>query len=147
MAAIHYDIQNALGFLLNRNGKMMARRLHQRFLDNGFALAEGEWPVLVHLWIQDGRYQKELTDNLCRDKGSVARIIQVMEINNLVVRVADELDKRNKRIYLTHKGKCLKDKLLPLAMETTQEASKGIPEEEMMICKKVLHKIFENLSN
>ncbi len=126
---------------------MMSKRLHQKFVENGYHLGEGEWPVLVHLWLQDGRYQKELTENLCRDKGSIARIIQGMELNNLVVRIADENDKRNKRLYLTYKGKCLKEKLLPLAEEMTEETRKGISEDDMQICKKVLHKIFENLSN
>lgn len=141
-----YKIENALGFLMNRSGRMMGKTLMRKFEEKGFDFSGGEWPILVHLWIQDGRYQKEFSEMMCRDKGTIARIIQGMERENLVVRIADESDKRSKRIFLTHKGKNLKDELIPLALETTLEAVQDIPEEEIFICKKVLKKIFENLS-
>jgi DNA-binding MarR family transcriptional regulator len=146
MLSKEYNIENALGFLMNRSGRMMGKTLMKKFEEKGFEFSGGEWPILVHLWIQDGRHQKDLTEIMCRDKGTIARIIQGLERENLLVRIADESDKRSKRIFLTHKGKSIRKQLIPLAVETTLEAIQDIPQEEILICKKVLNKIFENLS-
>ncbi len=141
-----FDLENALGFLMNRNGRMMAKLLHQKFGKRGFEVYGEKWPILVHLWIKDGVFQKELVDSICRDKGTIARTIQEMERENLLIRIEDEKDKRHKKIYLTHKGKELKKTLVNVAIETTKEATEGISDEEIKVCKIVLKKIYNNLN-
>ena len=70
-----------------------------------------------------------------------------MERNNIVVRVPDERDRRNKRIFLTHKGRKLQGVLLPHTKSVLQEATSGIPAADLDICKQVLSKMYENLNH
>lgn len=102
--------------------------------------------VIVDLWMKDGVRQQDLAVSSIKDKGTIARALAHMERQNLLVRIPDENDKRNKRIYLTHKGKNLKEKLVPHANTATLNACEGISEEDIVICKKVLAKMYHNLN-
>src|SRR5690606_29490034 len=101
--------------------------------------------VLVVLWRQDGVCGQDLAVSTIKDKGTIARAVKFMEREKLVDRVTDRADKRNKLIYLTHKGKEMKDKQEPYAGIDTQKATEGIDEEELRICKDVLVKVYKNL--
>lgn len=140
-----FEIEEALGFLMNRAGRLMAGRLHELFEQKGYRMPREQWPVLIHLWIRDGRYQQELADHICRDKGTITRVLEAMEVDNLIVRVQDERDKRQKRVFLTHKGKSMRGYLLPIAQELSTRAAAQISREDLHICRKVLKKVYENL--
>ncbi len=146
MASAGFNIEEAIGFLMNRSGRLMGRQLSKSFVEHGIGIHGEQWPVLLQLWIKDGRYQKELAEFSCRDKGTITRVVAGLEKDNVVLRVADEKDKRHNKVFLTHKGKELKEKTLPLAFELSQKALDGIEEKDIEICKNVLRKIFENLS-
>lgn len=103
--------------------------------------------VLVDLWREDGVRQQDLAVSIIKDKGTIARALDSMERQNLVVRVTDPNDKRNKRIYLTHKGKAVRHELFPHAEAVINKASEDISEEEMAICQKVLAKVYQNLNH
>ncbi|MEO1451583.1 MAG: MarR family transcriptional regulator, partial [Bacteroidota bacterium] len=77
---------------------------------------------------------------------SVTRAIDFLERKNMVVRVPDPNDRRHKMIYLTHEGKAMKEKMLPFASETHQEATEGISPEELSVCLSVLGRVYHNLS-
>ena len=70
-----------------------------------------------------------------------------MEKRNLVVRIPDRLDRRQKLIYLTDKGKRLREELMRIVREISLEAEKGIKPEDLDVFKGVLAGIRENLSN
>ncbi len=140
-----YTLEDSLGFLINRAGKSMGQRLRQHFGEKGMDMPIEHWAILVNLWIKDGLNQQELADRTFKDKTTIARAINLLEKMNVVVRVQDENDKRQKNIHLTHKGKSLKEELGPLALQTIQESVEGISEEEVEICKNVLRKIYANI--
>lgn len=102
--------------------------------------------VMVDLWMKDGVRQQDLAVATIKDKGTIARALAQLEQHNLLVRVPDENDKRNKRIYLTHKGKALKQELIPHAKAATEDACVGIPEEDLTTCKRVLVQMYHNLN-
>jgi len=101
--------------------------------------------ILVDLWMKDGVRQQDLAVSTIKDKGTITRILDFLERENLVVRVTDRVDKRNKRIYLTHKGKEMKDKLKPHAEKVANEATSGISEEDLRVCREVLVKVYNKL--
>ncbi len=138
--------KKGVGFNANRTGRLMARYLTKIFHNEGVSLNGDQWPILLHLWFKDGMNQQEIADTIFRDKATVARNIHVLEKENLVVRVADESDKRNNKIYLTHKGKELESKVLPVAFQLKEKAQKGIDPDEIEVCNKVLEKIYDNLN-
>ncbi len=101
--------------------------------------------ILVDLWARDGVRQQDLAVSTIKDKATIARALDSLEQKNILVRVTDPNDKRNKRIYLTHKGKELQAHIWPHAQAVLQEASEGISAEEMDCCRQVLEKLYLKL--
>jgi DNA-binding MarR family transcriptional regulator len=70
-----------------------------------------------------------------------------MEKRDLVVRIPDRLDRRQKLIYLTDKGKRLREESMKVVQKTSVEAQQGIESEHLDVFKDVLAKIHGNLSS
>ena len=103
--------------------------------------------ILADLWRKDGVRQQDLVVSIIKDKANIARALSFLERSNILVRVTDPKDKRNKRIYLTHKGKALKGQLLPQAIAIQEEIASQIDQKEFNTCMKVLEQIHDLLTN
>jgi DNA-binding MarR family transcriptional regulator len=97
--------------------------------------------ILAHLWFRDGQRQQELSICVDRDKTTITRVLSNMEKNNLVVRIADQADKRSRLVYLTHKGKSLQEKILVIRKKILATAFADCTEEEIEVFVTVLNKI------
>lgn len=134
-----------LVFLTNRVGRLLANAIRSKLADHEREVLPQHMGVLADLWICDGQRQQDLAVSLIKDKATITRTLSHLEKHNIVVRVADHHDRRNKRIYLTHKGKFLKKALMPKAEEAVQHATDGISEHELHTCYTVLERMYENL--
>ena len=146
MSDQEYNHEDSFGFILGRSQKMLANRLTQNFRSAGHNLTVEQWSVLVNLWRSDGQNQQDLSCKCGKDKTSITRLIDNMEKGNLVVRIPDQNDRRNKLIYLTNQGKEIRNNLTGVAKQTLAEALEGISESEIEQCKGILNQVFDNLS-
>lgn len=142
---IHQPFKS-LVFLTNRVARLLTQHIWQRVDTEEVEILPQHMGVLSDLWQQDGIRQQDLAVALIKDKATIARTIQFLEQKNILVRIADPQDKRNKRIYLTHKGKNLKQQLIPHANDTVAGATENIKAEDLKTCIQVLNKIYENLN-
>lgn len=125
----------------------MEKRVNENLTKAGFEISLDHCIILAHLWREDGTNQKSLCEFAGRNKTTITRSIDSLEAQNYVVRIPDKNDRRNKLIYLTHKGKAAREALSTVMLQTNDEATKGIPENEIQVCKSVLHRIFLNLAD
>ena len=135
----------ALGYLINRAGHTMAYGLRTSIEEQGIELPFEQLKVLFMLWQKDGMYQSEVVNGVYKDKTTITRGLHNLEKHNLIVRVKDEKDKRNKKVFLTHKGKELRNLVIPLAFEMEKKAIEKISKKELEIFRKVLKKIYHNI--
>lgn len=136
----------SLVFLTNRVGRLLVNHIRKQahtLFENG--LQPQHMGILVDLWIKDGVNQRDLAVSNIKNKGTITRTITHLEELNILVRVPDPQDKRNKRIYLTHKGRALKSSLVPHAEQVVSNAIQDIPEEKVAVCKEVLLEIYKQL--
>jgi DNA-binding MarR family transcriptional regulator len=150
MGTIHSQNNSAeqiLYFLIKRTSKTFRGRINRSFAKAGYDVTSEQWRILTCLWHKDGQRQQDLADLVHKDKTSITRAIDVMEKRNLVVRIPDRLDRRQKLIYLTDKGKRLREELMRIVREISSEAEKGIKPGDLNVFKGVLARIRENLSN
>ncbi len=136
----------AVIFLTNRVGRLLTQAIWQKVDHDEVEIQPQHMGVLSDLWEKDGIRQQDLAVSNIKDKATIARTISLLEKKNILVRIEDSKDKRTKRIYLTHKGKSLKQHLIPHARATVEEAMENISEEELNICNTVLSKIYTNLN-
>ncbi len=140
-----YNPLDSLVFLTNRVGRLLSSDIRKRAGDDVEGLYSTHMGVLVDLWMQDGLRQHDLVISVVKDKGTIARALENLEKQDIVYRVTDAADRRNKRIYLTPKGRKLKEDMLPHALASVEEVLEGIPAEEVAICKKVLRRMYKRL--
>src|SRR5215467_10043169 len=132
-------------FITGKASTAIARRLQKKFNSADLNLTIEQWSVLYHLWKQDGISQQELCNATFRDKPSITRLVDNLEKLNLVKRVASANDRRINLIYLTKQGQKLEEQTMTMAEETLNEALKGVPTEQIDVCKQVLQVVYDNL--
>lgn len=134
-----------LGFLTNRIGRLMGNQLKNQLGKGEFDMPTHCIGILADLWEQDGVIQQDLAISIVKDKATIARALELMEKKNIIVRIKDEKDKRNKKIFLTYKGNQLQNQVLFHGDAVVKEAKKGISPKEMDNCLNTLEKIYHNL--
>ena len=140
----NFDISLIFAIL---NGKVSAainRRLIRNFRENGLEITPEQWTVLLFLWEKDGVSQQELCNATFKDKPSMPRLIDNMEKQNLVVRIASKNARRTNLVYLTRHGRELHDRARSVANRTLKEALAGLTIEELRVSQEVLRKVFSN---
>ena len=134
-----------LGSLVGRTAKVMSRHLLEQFRLAGHEMNRDHFLIMVHLWEQDGLTHLALGDNCGTDKTATTRAIDALEKKNYVVRVTDQLDRRQKRVFLTHEGKKIQAEMMKLGHASLEYVTRGLDEQELAICQKVLKQIQSNL--
>ncbi len=105
----------------------------------------GTWYFLRALWHEDGLTQRELSRRIGTREPTTMTAIIAMEANGLVRRVRNDADRRKQNVFLTTKGRRLKNKLLPLAAEVVNTATEGFGERELAIFLRQLAAVQRNL--
>ena len=137
---------DSLIFLTNRVGRLLANRVRQCSGMEAWGLQHSHMGIMVDLWEREGVRQQDLAVSNIKDKATIARALDSMEKANLVVRVPDATDKRTKLIYLTHLGRGMREKLRPYAYQAMDEATEGLDEESLNVCRNVLQHILGNFN-
>jgi MarR family transcriptional regulator, transcriptional regulator for hemolysin len=140
-----YDFENSIGFIVNRTARSFVKALDLE-LHEKVGVTIGQWKVIVMLVKQNGLTQKETADKLGLEGPTLIPIIDKMEKEGLVIRKVDPSDRRNNRIYRTEKADALWDRMMECTSKIRQVALKDISEEDINIMRKVLDKIWHNLT-
>lgn len=136
-----------LGFLTNKVGRLIGIHMKNRLGKEEFDMPTHCLGILAELWNQDGIIQQDLAISVIKDKATIARALELMEKKNIIVRIKDEKDKRNKKIFLTYKGHQLQGQVLFHSAGLLDDAKQDITKEEMANCLNTLEKIYHNLKN
>lgn len=124
----------------------VARRLQKNFRNAGLEITIEQWSVLYHLWKEDGLSQQELCTRTFRDKPSITRLIDNLEKQHLVKRVASPTDRRINLVQLTDAAKDLQQITIDLANQTMAEALVGVDKKDIETVKLVFQKVYDNLT-
>jgi DNA-binding MarR family transcriptional regulator len=124
----------------------IARRLQKHFRQAGLEITIEQWSILYHLWLEDCLSQQELCNRTFRDKPSITRLIDNLEKQKLVKRIASKEDRRINLVCLSEAAKNLQNLTIDLANQTMAEALIGVNKDEIETVKKVLHQVYDNLN-
>ena len=125
----------------------VARNLQKNFRNAGLEITIEQWTVLYHLWKEDCLSQQELCNRTYRDKPSITRLIDNLEKQKLVKRIASREDRRINIVCLTEGARNLQNLTIDLANQTMDEALNGLTKDEIETAKKVLYQVYDNLNN
>ncbi len=133
-----------IGYLVRDVHRSLARALQAKIAAHGVSM--GQWFFLRALWDEDGLTQRELSQRVGMMEPTTVTALNGMERRNLVERVRNVHDRRKVNIYLTAKGRGLRDVLLPCSVDVTQEATAGVNKTELAIAMDVLRRMAGNLT-
>ncbi|WP_259067839.1 MarR family winged helix-turn-helix transcriptional regulator [Mucilaginibacter sp. X4EP1] len=101
--------------------------------------------VMWCLWKKDGINQQVIADLTLRDKSSMTYLIDNLVKREMVNRVEDGIDRRNKLIYLTDEGNKLKDILYPWVAEVYKVATVDVDIKALEDGIEMVNKMVNNL--
>ena len=112
-----------------------------------FNLTQPQFEIIALLWVNpEGLSQKEITERLQWTKGNTSGVLVRLMEKEFVSREILQEDKRIHRVILTHKGRNLADKIVPLIeSEITTRFDSILSVRERRILKEILITSFENI--
>ncbi len=135
--------ERSVGYALRETYRAFSRVLTSRISAHGVTI--GQWYFLRVLWEGDGLTQRELSRRVGMMEPTTVTALNGMERRGYVKRVRNATDRRKVNIFLTKKGRSLRDKLLPHAIEVNEIATQGVPAREIEGLRKVLRRMKGNL--
>jgi len=142
-AFIDFPPDASMGHLLRDCYRELARVMGKRI--GGAGLAVSMWYFLRALWEADGMTQRELSQKVKMMEPSAVMALNKLQRMGLIVRSRNSDDRRKVNVFLTEKGRALREQLLPLAIEVNRVLLQGLTRAETATLRKLLRKVRENL--
>ena len=112
----------------------------------GLGLSQARWLVLLHLArFTEMPTQRELAQSVGVEGPTLARLLDSLESQGLVTRVAVPEDRRAKKIALSPQARPLIEKIEAISAQLRKEVFAGIDEDELRRCQKVHAQVLSNL--
>ena len=89
-------------------------------------------------------YQKDIEEEFQIRKSTVTGILKLMEKNGYIYRESAKQDTRLKQIIPTEKAEKIRPAILKSIEEGEAKMLRGIPKEDVELCKQVLWHMYEN---
>ena len=144
-AAQVFVIEQSLGYLMNHAARLFVRAQAACLEQHGVTM--GQWPVLLVLWVEDGLTQTALSRKVAIEDATMVRTLDRMERDGLVQRVRNAHDRRQLNIFLTDKGRALRDVLIPCALEVNARATQGFTDAEQHQVRALVHRMIAALAD
>lgn len=136
---------NSAGHLIRDANRAFQRALDERIGPAG--VTRGQWHVLRVLWESDGLTQRELSARVGIMEPTAVVALNGMERAGLIRRKRCARDRRKMHVFLSAKGRRLRDRLVPLARQVNEAAAAGISEEDLEVFQRTLVRLIANLDD
>jgi DNA-binding MarR family transcriptional regulator len=133
-----------LAHLVKDATRALLRALQMRLTAHAVSL--GHWTFLRILWEKDGLTQRELSEQAGVMEPTTFAAVKAMETLGYVTRRQLPGNRKKVFVFLTPKGRALKDKLVPLAEEVNDVAVCGVSPAAVAATRQTLLSIIENLA-
>jgi MarR family transcriptional regulator, organic hydroperoxide resistance regulator len=134
-----------LAHLIRDAAKGLTRALQTRL--GKHSVGFGHWAFLRILWEKDGLTQRELSEQAGVMEPTTFSALKTMEQLGYIARKRNANDKKQVFIFLTPKGRALKAKLVPLALEVNEVAVRGVSKADVIIARQMLLRMIQNLAD
>jgi DNA-binding MarR family transcriptional regulator len=138
---IALELGRAMTDLKNHLRRNIQLRIREQGIDLTFEMLE----ILSCLWKKDGVNQQELADQTLRDKSGITYLIDNLVRRDIVTRVEDEKDRRNRLVYLTEKGLVLKEQLKSWGADLYDSAIPDIDLQQLQASLDLVNKMIANV--
>lgn len=132
-----------LAHLVRDAARGLNRSLQQRLATHDIAF--GHWIFLRMLWEGDGLTQREMSERAGLMEPTTHAALRKMEALGYITRKHQRGDRKKMFVFLTEKGRALRDVLVPLAEEVNTVATGGVRDADVAAMRRVLLAMIANL--
>ena len=133
-----------LAHLVKHAARSFARALQMRLAVH--SVSYGHWSFLRVLWESEGLTQRQLSGQAGVMEPTTFSALNAMERLGYVVRKPSPTSRKEIHVYLTRKGRGLKNKLVPLAEEVNKVALRDVDTADIATTRLTLLAFIENLA-
>lgn len=133
-----------LAHLVKDATRALVRALQMRLAEH--AVSFGHWTFLRILWEGDGLTQRELSEQAGVMEPTTYSALKAMERLGYVARRHRGDDRKKVFVFLTPKGRALRNRLVPVAEEVNDIAVHGVRSGDIAATRKALLAVIENLA-
>lgn len=130
-------------YLLVRAAKAHRGLVAQGLSDLG--LHVGQELVLAQLWREDGLRHSQLAERLGVERPTVTKVLKGMERGELVTREPDAADARASRVWLTERGRILRDPVEQVWWAAERATLQGLDPGEGDLLQRALSRMLVDL--
>lgn len=107
-----------------------------------YGLTYTQYITLLVLWEQDSLSVSELGNKLLLDSGTLTPLLKKLEKSQLIERIRNKDDERSVTVFLTERGKMLREKFVDLPQKMF--CNSGITVDEAVKLKVMLNQLLAN---
>ncbi|MGZ3412064.1 MAG: MarR family winged helix-turn-helix transcriptional regulator, partial [Xanthobacteraceae bacterium] len=133
-----------LAHLVKDATRGLVRALQMRLAEH--AVSFGHWVFLRILWERDGLTQRELSVQAGLMEPTTFSALKAMEKLGYIERRQMPENRKNVFVFLTARGRALKNKLVHAAIEVNEVAVKGVANDDVAVTRRTLLTMVENLA-
>ena len=133
-----------LAHLVKDATRALVRALQVRLVEHGVSF--GHWTFLRILWEHDGLTQRELSVQAGVMEPTTFSALKAMETLGYIERRQLAENRKNVYVFLTPRGRALKEARVPLAEEVNRVAVAGVDPQDVARTRQVLLAVIENLA-
>lgn len=141
ISEIALELGLAMGEMKSRLRQKIQAKINEYDPDLSFELIE----ILGLLSRNNGINQQEISSKVSKDKSSITYLINSLVKRELVERVENTTDRRNKQIFLTVKGNEIVETVYPWALELYKKAADDLDEDDINRALFLVKKMTANL--
>jgi len=134
------------GFLITKIHHLSSRIFSKKLKEHGIEISPGQGRILFALWRDDGIAIRELVNRTQLGKSTLTEMLDRMEAEGLVERMASTVDKRETLVHLTGKTKKLHEKYLDVSLDMTELFYRGFTENDIESFEECLRRLLANLT-
>src|SRR5262249_46933362 len=138
------EIKALLAFQVIRLCKAERHQMEEAL--NQLGLHVGQELLLLQLWQEDGASQSHLAEAMEVDISTITKAVQRMERTGLLKRSPDTVDARISRVYLTERGRALREPVMQVWNTLEGQLVEALTETEQVLLRRLLLHLIANLS-
>jgi MarR family transcriptional regulator, transcriptional regulator for hemolysin len=133
-------IQDEIGFLIRRTGRLWRREADQALADHGLSQATALPLVILSRWGKSAR-QGVLAEEMGIEGPSLVRLIDLLQAEALVERREDPTDRRAKMLHLTALGEAKAEEINRVLRRVRAYLLKDLSSEDLAVTFEALRSI------
>ncbi|MFC7677300.1 MarR family winged helix-turn-helix transcriptional regulator [Paenibacillus sp. GCM10028914] len=142
---MNLSTEEIYGYSLTKTSRSILRFLTVHL--KSYSITPEQWTVLKRVYENDGIRQKELSTLADKDPATLAKILDILERDQIIIRKMNHTDRRSYFIFITEKGTELRNAIYIHLEEVFKQILEGISNEELTIFTKVLQQFEKNAIN